>query len=97
MRALQLAAKLGADKVTFGVEASTFKGGFNQHGLKMRLLEKSFNAISKQFNLQQKSEFRKKLGATDDPIYICYPKGKLGTGGVRAIMRFLSDDPDNGS
>ncbi|ORY80493.1 hypothetical protein BCR37DRAFT_393849 [Protomyces lactucae-debilis] len=88
-------ARRRAETVTFGVEASSFRSGLNQHGMKMRLLERSYNAISKPFKLQQKSEFRRKLGATDDPVYICYPKGKMGASAIRAIMRFLSDDPDN--
>jgi hypothetical protein len=31
----------------------------------------------KQFHLNRKSEFRAKMGATEDPIWICYPSVSL--------------------
>ena len=84
MEGLELAAASGAKHVTFGVEASTFHARHNLKGMRVKMLERSFNGITESFKLQQKSGFRKKLGAHEDPVYICYPKHGLGAGGLKS-------------
>lgn len=95
MQGLDLAASMGAKHVTFGVEANTFHSMHNLKGLRVKLLQRTFNGISESFKLNQKSGFRKKLGATEDPVYIAWPKRGLGAGGVRAIMTFLGTKEDS--
>lgn len=92
MAALELAASSGAKTVTFGVEANTFQPGHNLSGVRVKMLQKTFNGIAQSFKLAQKSGFRRKLGAREEAVYIVYPPHSLGSGGVKAIMTFLGDD-----
>ncbi|BFZ55428.1 aspartate--tRNA ligase dps1 [Savitreella phatthalungensis] len=96
VEALQLAASSGATTVTFGVEASEFHAGHNLSGIRVKMLSKSFNSISKQFRLRQKGDFRRKLGGDQDgnESYVCYPRHSLGTGGVRALLHMLGDQEE---
>lgn len=57
----------------------------------MKILAQSYQAIATSLKLNQKSDFREKLGAEHDPIYICYPKGGMGPGAVQAIMNCFKD------
>jgi hypothetical protein len=41
------------------------------------MLQAAYDSIMKQFHLNRKSEFRAKMGATEDPIWICYPNVSL--------------------
>ncbi len=93
VHALQAAADAGANSITFGGAASeSLNPGHNIKGLRVKALSHSYHAITHNLNLLSKSEFRDKLGAEDDPIYICYPKGGLGPTGIKAIMSFMTDD-----
>ena len=82
-----------------GVHSVTFGGGAAQHlipghhlsAAKVKLLSHSYDAIMKQFHLNRKSEFRAKMGAKEDPVYVAYPPHGLGTKGIRAIMGFFQD------
>ena len=56
------------------------------------MLSKAYHAIASELKLTQKTEFREKLGAQDDPSYICYPPHGLGPMGVKAILSFFEDD-----
>ncbi|KAK4545673.1 hypothetical protein LTR36_002626 [Oleoguttula mirabilis] len=97
MHALKAAAATGATSVTFGGGASaTFKVGHNMKGTRVKVLSKAYHAIANELKLTNKSEFREKLGAQEDPIYICYPPHGLGPSGVRAILSFFEDDDDGG-
>lgn len=58
------------------------------------MLAYSYASISSALKLTQKSDFREKLGAQADPIYLCYPKNGMGPRAVRAIMNFFSDGED---
>ncbi|EGX49774.1 hypothetical protein AOL_s00076g658 [Orbilia oligospora ATCC 24927] len=104
--ALHNAASAGAKSVTFGGSATTgLSGGHHMGGLRMKFLAKSYQSIVSSLRLINKSEFRQKLGAEEDPIYICFPKNGLGPRGIRAIMKFFSSEgavseeesPKNGS
>lgn len=61
-----------------GIKSLTFGGGAAAHltpghhlsGTKVKLLSAAYDGIVKQFHLNRKSEFRQKMGATEDPIWI---------------------------
>lgn len=90
--AIQTAAKSGVSGLTFGAGAtSQLIPGHNMHGAKIKMLEHTYEALAKQFHLVRKSEFRAKLGATEDPLYISYPSHGLGSKGIRAILNFFED------
>jgi aspartyl/asparaginyl-tRNA synthetase len=80
-------------QVTFGTGAmSHLEGGRNVGKTKVKLLKKAYKAINKHFSLTNKSDFRGKMGVTNEPVYVCYPRGGLGAGGIRAIMGFLEEE-----
>ncbi|KAJ5214048.1 hypothetical protein N7449_001217 [Penicillium cf. viridicatum] len=90
--AIQTAAKGGVKGLTFGAGAtSQLTAGHNMRGTKVKMLEHTYEALAKQFHLVRKSEFRAKLGATEDPLYISYPSHGLGSKGIRAILNFFED------
>ncbi|KAJ5916178.1 hypothetical protein N7504_000193 [Penicillium tannophilum] len=90
--AIQTAAKTGVKGLTFGAGAtSRLTPGHNLHGAKIKMLEHTYEALAKQFHLVRKSEFRAKLGAVEDPLYISYPSHGLGSKGIRAILNFFED------
>lgn len=91
-QAIQTAAKSGVKALTFGAGAtSQLIPGHNLHGTKVKMLEHTYEALAKQFHLVRKSEFRAKLGATEDPLYISYPVHGLGSKGIRAVLNFFED------
>ena len=91
--ALKMVAQAGATTVTFGGGASSrFTPGHNVTGTKVKVLSRAYHAIATELRLTAKTEFREKLGATDDPIYICYPPHGLGPMAIKAIMNFFGDE-----
>jgi ergosteryl-3beta-O-L-aspartate synthase len=82
-----------------GIKWLTFGGGATDHlipghhlsGAKVKLLQHAYDATVKQFHLTRKSEFRAKMGATEDPLWIAYPPRGLGGRGIKAIMNFFED------
>ena len=92
VHALKAVQAMGATTATFGGGATTsFKPGQNLKGAKVKMLSKAYHTISTELKLTQKSAFREKLGAEEDPIYVCYPPKGLGPRGVHAIMSFFED------
>lgn len=90
--AIQTASRAGVKSLTFGAGATTsLTPGHNMSGTKVRMLQHTYETIAKQFNLIRKSEFRAKLGAEDDPLWLAYPPHGLGSRGVRAILNFFED------
>ncbi|KAK5458393.1 aspartate--tRNA ligase dps1 [Exophiala xenobiotica] len=86
--ALTAAANAGAHTVTFGGGAAPhLSPGHHMSGAKVKMLQATYDAIVKQFNLARKSEFREKMGAKADPLWIAYPPHGLGSRGIKAIMR----------
>jgi nondiscriminating aspartyl-tRNA synthetase len=87
--------KLAGDGVTtctFGSGATAqLVPGHNMKGAKIKVLSKAYSTIVNELKLTNKSEFREKLGATDDPVYIAYPPHGLGPMGVKAILTFFED------
>jgi aspartyl-tRNA synthetase len=93
LHSLKKLADDGVTNVTFGGGASAnFTTGHNMKGPKVKMLSKAYHAIVNELKLTNKSEFREKLGAQDDPIYVCYPPHGLGPMGVKAILSFFEDD-----
>ncbi|PYH76545.1 aspartyl-tRNA synthetase, cytoplasmic [Aspergillus uvarum CBS 121591] len=91
-QAIQTAAAAGVKSLTFGAGAmSTLTPGHNLKGPKIKMLQHTYDTIAKQFGLVRKSEFRAKLGAEDDPLYIAYPPHGMGTKGMRAVLHFFED------
>jgi aspartyl-tRNA synthetase len=91
--ALKKVASEGCKNVTFGGGASpNFTPGHNLKGAKVKMLSKAYHAIVTELKLTQKTEFREKLGAKDDPVFVCYPPHGLGPMGVKAILSFFEDD-----
>ncbi|KAL2007990.1 hypothetical protein VTN00DRAFT_7972 [Thermoascus crustaceus] len=90
--AIQTAAKSGVRTLTFGAGAtSQLTPGHHMHGAKVKMLQHTYEAVAKQFHLSRKSEFRLKLGAHEEPLYIAYPPHGLGSRGIRAILHFFED------
>jgi len=91
--ALKVVAAQGSTNVTFGGGAmSRLVPGHNLKGTRVKVLSKAYHAIATELKLTNKSEFREKLGAQEDPVYVCYPPHGLGPSGVRAILSFFEDD-----
>ena len=61
------------------------------HGAKVKVLQNTYETIVKQFKLDRKTDFRAKLGATEDMVYIAYPPRGLGSRGIKAILNFFED------
>lgn len=93
--ALKAVGATGATTVTFGGGASSkFTPGHNVKGTRVKVLSRAYHAIATELKLTNKTEFREKLGAIDDPSYICYPPHGLGPLAVKAILNFFSDDDE---
>lgn len=70
LHALKACADSGATSVTFGGGATnSFKVGHNMGGTRVKVLSRAYHAIANELHLTNKSEFREKLGAHEDPIY----------------------------
>ncbi|KAK1219266.1 aspartate--tRNA ligase dps1 [Marasmius sp. AFHP31] len=94
LTALDAAAGTGAHCVTFGAGASSSLAphhGFNSRNLIVKSLEHLYQVLATEFKLYGKSEFRQKMGAVEDPVYVCFGKGAMGVRGVRALMGFVGD------
>ena len=90
--AIQTAAQSGIKRLTFGAGASAqLVAGHHVGGTKVRILQRTYEALAKQFHLTRKSEFRTKLGAHEEPLYIAYPPHGLGSRAIRAILNFVED------
>ncbi|KAF2716584.1 aspartyl-tRNA synthetase [Polychaeton citri CBS 116435] len=97
LHALKQVAAAGATSATFGGGAmSKFVPGHNLKGTRVKVLSKAYHAVATELRLTAKSEFREKLGATEDYIFVCYPPHGLGPSGVRAILSFFEDEDDAG-
>lgn len=90
---LKKLAEKGETNVTFGGGASSkFTPGHNMKKPRVKVLSKAYHAIATELKLTNKSEFREKLGAHEDPVYVCYPPHGLGPMAVKAILSFFEDD-----
>lgn len=93
LHALQAAKDAGVKKITFGGGATDrLSASHGINGMHVKILKRSYRAIASSLKLTQKSQFRQKLGAEEDPIYVCHPKHGMGPMGIHAIMKFLGAD-----
>ncbi|OAT08922.1 aspartyl-tRNA synthetase [Blastomyces gilchristii SLH14081] len=89
---VQAGARFGIKALTFGAGASsTLTPGHNMSSTKGKVLQTTYEAIAKQFGLNRKTEFRAKLGAFEEPLFIAYPRHGMGSKGIRAILNFFED------
>lgn len=92
LHAIQVSKDSGTTNLTFGGAASSeLHAGHHMSGMRMRMLQRTYKTIAKEFKLTQKSDFRQKLGGEEDPIYVCYPSHGLGLTGGRAIVGFFEE------
>ncbi|KAK7178056.1 aspartyl-tRNA synthetase [Paraphaeosphaeria sporulosa] len=93
LHAMKVVVQAGATTITFGAGASSkFTPGHNVKGPMAKVLSRAYQAIAAELKLTNKTEFRKKLGTTDDPSYICYPPHGLGPLAIKAILRFFEEE-----
>jgi len=86
MHALKSAATGGATTVTFGGGAmNKFTPGHNLKGTRVKVLSKAYHAIATELKLTNKSEFREKLGAQEDPIWSELPLPPFITSPPRTV------------
>jgi ergosteryl-3beta-O-L-aspartate synthase len=91
--AIKAVASSGAQSVTFGGGASAkFTPGHNLKKTRVKVLSRAYHAIMTELKLTNKSEFREKLGAEEDPSFLCYPPHGLGPMAVKSILNFFEDE-----
>ncbi len=76
--------------MTFGASATSTL--VSKHGLsKMttKWLTKAYGTIAEHNKLTNKGEFRQKLGAVEERVYVCYPRHGLSPAGIQAIVGFF--------
>ena len=93
-RAISHLASAGIKTVTFGAGATQdMEFGPNLQGtLRAKILSRTYRTVAEQLRLHQKTEFREKFGAVEDPVYICYPHMGLGVSGARTLIKFFEDE-----
>jgi len=93
MAAMNAMKENGIVSATFGAGAtSELTPGYNLKGVRVKMLQSTYNSIVPKLGVTGKSEFRQKLGAEEDPLHVCYPKHGMGTSGTKAIMDFLQSE-----
>ncbi|MCJ1450145.1 hypothetical protein MMC28_000474 [Mycoblastus sanguinarius] len=93
LHAIHATKDSGTKLLTFGGAAtSQLHPVHHLSGMRVRALQHTYQGIARQFKLNQKSDFRQKLGGEEDPIYVCYPQHGLGMAGSRAIVEFFESD-----
>ncbi|KAL1748906.1 hypothetical protein HDZ31DRAFT_28518 [Schizophyllum fasciatum] len=94
LEALDYASEHGAESVTFGTGATAHVEIDSKHGLAgkrllIKMLQHTYHTIATELKLLNKSDFRRKMGATEDPVWLCFPKRSLGPRGIRALVTFF--------
>ncbi|EEH11166.1 aspartyl-tRNA synthetase [Histoplasma capsulatum G186AR] len=90
--AIQATGRSGVKSLTFGAgAASNLIPGHNMSSAKGKVLQTTYDTLVKQFGLNRKTEFRAKLGAFEEPLFIAYPRHGMGSKGIRAILNFFED------
>lgn len=83
---------LGSSPVTFGTAAANrVEAVHGLSSLAFKMLSRVYNGVAEKTRLQNKTEFREKLGTVRDPTYICYPKGGMSMSAVRDIIEFFRE------
>jgi len=90
LRAMDVASEVGAERVTFGTSATaSLVPGQHMSSVRVKVLAKIYSSIAEKMKLTQKGDFRDKMGAKEDPVFVCYPSGAMGAMGMKALMDFL--------
>ena len=93
LHSIKAAKNSGVKKLTFGAAATPHLTAVHHiSGARIKVLQRTYEGIVKQFRLTNKGEFRQKLGGEEDPVYIAYPPHGLGVKGTRAILDFFESD-----
>lgn len=83
---------VGSGSATFGTAASPkVEAVHGLSGLAFKILSRVYNGVAERAHLQNKGDFREKLGTMRDPTYICYPKGGMSMSAVRELMHFFRE------
>lgn len=78
---------------TFGASAvAHLKAQRGIKGVKAKALSTTYEQLVKSLRLLNKGEFRKKFGAVQEDLFICFPKRGMSTKAIRAIIDFFSDE-----
>jgi len=78
--------------MTYGTAATEdLVGGRNLGRAKVGMLKRSYETINGRLRLRGKREFREKLGAREERVYLAYPRGGLGAAGIKAILDFMQE------
>ncbi|PKI82595.1 aspartate--tRNA ligase [Malassezia vespertilionis] len=89
---LQALDTVAGSPVTFGTAAaSRVTAVHGLSGIAFKILSRVYNNVVERTHLLRKGDFREKLGAQNDPTYICYPKGSLSVFGARDIVDFFRE------
>lgn len=78
------------NRMTFGASATSTL--IAKHGLSkmtIKWLTKAYNSLAEHNRLTNKGEFRQKLGAVEDRVFICSPRHGLSPAGIQAIIGFF--------
>ncbi|KIK63121.1 hypothetical protein GYMLUDRAFT_41440 [Collybiopsis luxurians FD-317 M1] len=87
--AMHAVASTGSGRLTFGTSAtSRLTAVRNVAGVKVKVLSHAYEAISEKMKLHGKGDFRRKMGAEEEDVYICFPRGGLGGRGAKAVLDF---------
>ncbi|KAJ3760437.1 hypothetical protein EV360DRAFT_39796 [Lentinula raphanica] len=87
--AMHLVASTGSGRLTFGTSAtSRLTPTRGLRGMRIKVLSHAYEAISDRMALRGKGEFRKKMGAEEDEVFVCFPRGGMGARGAKAVLDF---------
>ncbi|TLS27543.1 hypothetical protein PpBr36_05421 [Pyricularia pennisetigena] len=79
---------ISGSPATFGVDASEkLVPVAHIGGAKTKILTRAYDAFVKGAGLARKKEFREKFGVVGEAVFICYPKGAMGMGEIREVLR----------
>ncbi|ORX37091.1 hypothetical protein BD324DRAFT_579856 [Kockovaella imperatae] len=78
--------------VTFGAGVSDHLIPVHHiHGLRSKILSKTYKAIVSALKLRGKAQFREKFGTIGETLYICYPKHAITPFNVDEIVEFFEE------
>ncbi|KAJ3837715.1 putative aspartate-tRNA ligase [Lentinula raphanica] len=87
--AMHFVASTGSGRLTFGTSAtSRLTPTRGLRGMRIKVLSHAYEAISDRMALRGKGEFRKKMGAEEEDVFICFPRGGMGARGAKAVLDF---------
>lgn len=80
--AIKVMASEGERHMTFGTSArEVIEPANNVGGLRFKGMAKTYKSITSAFNLTNKTDFRRKFGVEEEPVFVAYPPHGLGISG----------------